>query len=59
MSQTNDINQKISDRDNAFKEYCKNNKIKKLQIGAGGNFLSGWFSTDLNPKEKVYYLNLK
>ena len=59
MSQTNEIEQKITERDNAFSEYCKNNKVKKLQIGSDGNYLDGWFNTDLNTKNNVYYLNLK
>lgn len=58
MSEINEIDKKISDREIAFKEYCKNYDIKKLQIGSGRNYLEGWFNTDFNLYKNVYYQNL-
>lgn len=38
-------------------DYIKNNKIKKMQIGCGSNYLEGWLNTDLNSNDKVAFLD--
>lgn len=49
----------IEIRESAFADYIVKNNIKKLQIAAGPNYLPGWFNTDLNTSDNIYYLNLK
>ena len=48
-----------AERDKAFKEYIANTPVRKLQIGAGSNYLTGWFNTDIHVKDSIYYLDLK
>ncbi len=40
-----------------IKEYMNTATVKKLHIGSGYNFLSGWLNSDLYPTEKAIYLD--
>jgi predicted SAM-dependent methyltransferase len=41
-----------------MQEYLNTHSVKKLQLGAGGNVLSGWLNTDIEPhKPEVYQLD--
>ena len=44
---------------NEFNKYLIKNKVRKLQIGSGSNVIDGWFNTDINIRENIYYLDLK
>src|SRR4051812_40618920 len=37
--------------------YLRENTVHKLQIGCGGNYLEGWFNTDLSPNAHRTGLN--
>jgi predicted SAM-dependent methyltransferase len=37
--------------------YIRNHKVHKLHIGCGGNYLKGWFNTDLSPNSRRTRLN--
>ena len=48
----NSVNDKI------YSNYIKNNKIHKLNIGCGQNYLVGWLNTDIfTSSRNVFYLN--
>jgi predicted SAM-dependent methyltransferase len=38
--------------DRALAKYKRENKVHKLHIGCGGNYLKGWFNTDLFPNAR-------
>jgi predicted SAM-dependent methyltransferase len=38
--------------DRALANYKRKNKVHKLHIGCGGNYLKGWFNTDLFPNAR-------
>jgi len=42
-----------------IREYVKSHRIRKLQIGCGGNILTDWLNTDLNPSEEVVFLDAR
>ncbi len=41
-----------------FVEYLATTNCPKLQIGSGKSVIDGWFNTDIEPINNVYYLNL-
>lgn len=43
--------------DRCLMRYIKANKVHKLHIGCGGNYLDGWFNTDLIPNHRRTQLN--
>lgn len=55
---TNQLFSSISRR-TKIKNYLKDNKILKLQLGSGVNFLEGWLNTDLVPSKNTIFLNVK
>ena len=41
-----------------IQDYFSNNKVRKLNIGAGGASMSGWLNSDIEPKLKdILYLD--
>ena len=40
-----------------IEEYVRENKIRKLQIGAGDNSYPGWLNTDIEPSKDQAYLD--
>lgn len=53
MNQTKRIKKEISKIDS----YLENNKIKKIQIGCGTNFIEGWLNTDIKSSDQIVYLD--
>lgn len=43
--------------DRTLMKYLRENKVHKLHIGCGGNYLPGWFNTDLIPNARRTKLN--
>lgn len=43
-----------------YNEYIKNNKVRKLHLGAGNINLDSWFNTDLCPQiqNEIFYLDI-
>ncbi len=39
------------------RDYLQTHDVRKLQIGAGGNELSGWLNTDIEPTDQEAYLD--
>lgn len=48
----------ITESKTKFEEYINITSCPKLQIGSGKTVLAGWFNTDIEQKENVYYLDL-
>src|SRR5487761_321649 len=41
-----------------LESYLRSNQTRKLQLGAGDNPISGWLSTDINPRRDILYLDV-
>lgn len=43
-----------------YRNYKKENEVRKLHLGAGNIHLEGWFNVDINPKldNSIYFLNM-
>jgi predicted SAM-dependent methyltransferase len=41
-----------------LKNYLLNHKIRKLQLGAGSNNLTGWFNTDYFPRNNIFFVDV-
>lgn len=41
----------------SVQQYIASNSVRKLQIGAGTNFLRGWLNTDIEPRKDQVYLD--
>ena len=48
--------QKVKDP-RTIREYFDAHSIRKLQLGAGGNYVDGWLNTDIEPKATGVYLD--
>lgn len=45
------------DQKRLLNTYCKNNDIKKMQIGCGSNILEGWLNTDIKYNDQIAFLD--
>ena len=46
-------------RSGVIKSYFQENPVRKVQVGAGSNFLEGWLNTDVSPRAgKSIYLDV-
>jgi predicted SAM-dependent methyltransferase len=48
--------QRVSDP-KTIREYFEAHSVRKLQLGAGGNYVDGWLNTDIAPKAREVYLD--
>ena len=55
--QTTSVEQFQKDSPPIIERYVRENRIRKLQLGAGSSRLAGWLNTDIEPGEGLAYLD--
>jgi predicted SAM-dependent methyltransferase len=48
----------LKDTKDHLTTYLSNQKTAKLQLGAGINYLTGWFNTDYFPRKNIFFLDV-